>query len=153
MGRLLRGEHASTPQGWVEAPRLLKRSLPRLYYCCCWCWCCCWCCCWCFFQDGSSEEMSMSAKSCANWHGEPSMTKNSSSSRAPKTGAQLRDNLEEREKCEKSPKHPFIAAITAINGNPELNAVPVSVAQLEVLKRRDELNLSHLHVARHNVSA
>ena len=25
----------STPQSGVEAPRLLKRSLPRLYYCCC----------------------------------------------------------------------------------------------------------------------
>ena len=31
------GEHASTPQSGVEAPRLLKRSLPRLYYCCCCC--------------------------------------------------------------------------------------------------------------------
>ena len=30
---------------------------------------------------------------------EPSTTKNSSSSRAPKTGAQLRDDPEEREKC------------------------------------------------------
>ena len=35
LGRLLREEHASTPQSGVEAPRLLKRSLPRLYYCCC----------------------------------------------------------------------------------------------------------------------
>ena len=35
LGRLLGGEHASTPQSEVEAPRLLKRSLPRLYYCCC----------------------------------------------------------------------------------------------------------------------
>ena len=34
LGRLLGGEHASTPQSGVEAPRLLKRSLPRLYYCC-----------------------------------------------------------------------------------------------------------------------
>ena len=33
----------------------------------------------------------------ANWQ-EPSMTKNSSSSRAPKTGAQLQDDPEEREK-------------------------------------------------------
>ena len=32
------------------------------------------------------------------------------SSRAPKTGAQLRDNPEEREKCEKPPKKTFIAA-------------------------------------------
>ena len=36
---------------WVEAPRLLKRSLSRLYYCCCYCccfgcwwWWWCWCC-------------------------------------------------------------------------------------------------------------
>ena len=29
------GEHASTPQSGVEAPRLLKRSQPRLYCCCC----------------------------------------------------------------------------------------------------------------------
>ena len=35
LGRLLGGEHASTPQSGVEAPRLLKRSLTRLYYCCC----------------------------------------------------------------------------------------------------------------------
>ena len=34
MGRLLGGEHDSTPQSGMEAPRLLKRSLPRLYYCC-----------------------------------------------------------------------------------------------------------------------
>ena len=39
---MLGGEHASTPQSGVEAPRLLKRSLPRLYYCC---YCCCCCCC------------------------------------------------------------------------------------------------------------
>ena len=37
LGRLLWGEHASTPQSGVEAPRLLKRSLPRLYYCCVLC--------------------------------------------------------------------------------------------------------------------
>ena len=37
LGRLLGREHASTPQSGVEAPRLLKRSLPRLYYCCCCC--------------------------------------------------------------------------------------------------------------------
>ena len=35
LARLLGGEHASTPQSWVEAPRLLKRSLNRLYCCCC----------------------------------------------------------------------------------------------------------------------
>ena len=34
LGHLRRREHDSTPQSGVEAPRLLKRSLPRLYYCC-----------------------------------------------------------------------------------------------------------------------
>ena len=32
LGRLLGREHASTPHSGVEAPRLLKRSLPRLHY-------------------------------------------------------------------------------------------------------------------------
>ena len=41
VGRLLGREHASTPQSGVEAPRLLKRSLTRLYYCRCCCCCCC----------------------------------------------------------------------------------------------------------------
>ena len=35
LGRLLGGEHASTTQSGVEAPRLLKRSLSRVYHCCC----------------------------------------------------------------------------------------------------------------------
>ena len=35
LGRLLGGGHDSTPQSGVEAPRLLKRSLSRLYCCCC----------------------------------------------------------------------------------------------------------------------
>ena len=35
LGHLLGREHASTPQSGVEAPRLLKRSLPRLDCCCC----------------------------------------------------------------------------------------------------------------------
>ena len=34
-GHLLGRKHDSTPQGGVEAPRLLKRSLSRLYDCCC----------------------------------------------------------------------------------------------------------------------
>ena len=33
LGRLLVREHASTNQSGVEAPRLFKRSLTRLYYC------------------------------------------------------------------------------------------------------------------------
>ena len=55
----------------------------------------------------------MSTKSCANCAREPSMTKNSSSSRARKTGAQLRDNPEEHEKCGKNAKIPFIAVTHA----------------------------------------
>ena len=35
MGHLGESMHDSTPQSGVEAPHLLKRSLPRLYYCCC----------------------------------------------------------------------------------------------------------------------
>ena len=45
LGRLLGGERASTPQSGVEAPRLLKRSLPRLYYYCCCCVVVLLCCC------------------------------------------------------------------------------------------------------------
>ena len=41
MGRLRGREHDSTPQSGVVAPRQLKRSLSRLYYCCCYCACCC----------------------------------------------------------------------------------------------------------------
>ena len=74
----------------------------------------------------------MSTKSCANWHGEPSTTKNSSSRGLRKTGAQLRDNPEEREKSGKPRKAPFIDATTAKKkGNPVHDAEPVSVAQLE----------------------
>ena len=88
LGRLLGGEHASTPQSGVYAPRMLKRRLTRLYYCCCCCDC--------------SKRVHSSLPS--NWHEEPSMTKNSSSSRA-----QL---PEEREKCAKTAKNNFTAAIT-----------------------------------------
>ena len=48
---------------------------------------------------------------------EPSTTKNSSSSGAPKTGAQLRDNREERDKCGKTAKKPFNAAIPKLNAS------------------------------------
>ena len=37
LGHLLGREHDSTHLSGMEAPRLLKRSLPRLYYCCCCC--------------------------------------------------------------------------------------------------------------------
>ena len=51
MGRLLGREHASTPQSGVEAPRLLKRSLQRLYYCCC-----------CFGHSFTRQVMHMSTR-------------------------------------------------------------------------------------------
>ena len=44
-------EQASTLQSGVGAPRLLKRSLPRLYYCCC-------------SEDAMSVCMSTSPQSC-----------------------------------------------------------------------------------------
>ena len=47
VGRVLGREHASTHQSGVEAPRLLKRSLPRLYCCCCVYCVCCACACGC----------------------------------------------------------------------------------------------------------
>ena len=40
-------------------------------------------------SETAESRKCLSTKSCANWHGEPSMAKNSSPSRAPKTGAQL----------------------------------------------------------------
>ena len=46
LGRLLGREHDSTPQSGVQAPRLLQRSFPRLYYYCC-CLCVMWCVLWC----------------------------------------------------------------------------------------------------------
>ena len=50
LGHPLGREHDSTPRSGVEAPRLIKRSLSRLYSCSCcvcsvcWCVCCCVCC-------------------------------------------------------------------------------------------------------------
>ena len=71
----------------------------------------------------------------------PSTTKNSSSSRAPKTGAQLRDNPEEREKCGKTAKNPFIAAIT-----PLLKAAYRSLLHNKMsTDSGDERNLRHLY--------
>ena len=78
-------------------------------------------------ETTEARKMSMSTKSCANWQGEPSMAKNSSPSRAPKTGAQLRDNRRSAKNDAKSVKIPLIAAITK---NAE-SIVPVCVAQLE----------------------
>ena len=59
---------------------------------------------------------------------EPSMAKNSSLLRAPKTGAQLRDNPEEREKWRNKAEKSFIAAITTTAESRE----PVSVANWNV---------------------
>ena len=72
---------------------------------------------------------------------EPSSTFRCECSRAPKTGAQLRDNPEEREKCGKTAKKPFIAAITPL----------LKVAYPSLLHNRmstdsgDERNLRHLY--------
>ena len=45
-GHLLGRQHDSTLRSGLGAPRLLKRRLSRLDYCCyCCCYCCC-CCCW-----------------------------------------------------------------------------------------------------------
>ena len=63
---------------------------------------------------------------------EPSMAKNSSPSKAPKTGAQLPDNLEEREKWPKKAEKTFIAAITATAES----RVPTSVANWNVHRLR-----------------
>ena len=67
------------------------------------------------------------------------MTKNSSSSRARKTGAQLRDNPEEREKCGKTAKSPFDAVTHA-------ESVSVSVAAGLSADSGDKLNLRHLQL-------
>ena len=62
---------------------------------------------------------------------EPSTTKNSSSSRAPKTGAQLRDDPEEREKCPTLHRHQTLAESS------------LSVCALSA-NSGDELSLRHL---------
>ena len=72
LGHLLGREHDSTPQSGLEAPRLLKRSLRRLYYYCC---CCRSSCCgcgllllwrlwwlWFFLSAGSRRSVLMSAE-------------------------------------------------------------------------------------------
>ena len=78
---------------------------------------------------------------------EPSMAKNSSPSRAPKTGAQLRDNLEEREKWPKRQKKPFIAAITATAKKHRTSLCCTTGMSTD---SRDELNLRHLHCEQHH---
>ena len=78
---------------------------------------------------------------------EPSMAKNSSPSRAPKTGAQLQTTWKSAKNGLIRPKNPLIAAITLHKAAQFALCVPVSVAQL-LLKRRDEQNLRHFHCSR-----
>ena len=47
LGHQLGREHGAPPRGGVDAPRLVKRSLSRLYYCSCSCSCSCSCICCC----------------------------------------------------------------------------------------------------------
>ena len=69
------------------------------------------------------------------------MTKNSSPSRAPKTGAQLRDNPEEREKCGKTAKNSLQR-----RHNPLLKAeCPPLLRTGMSTDSGDELNLWHFH--------
>ena len=67
------------------------------------------------------------------------MAKNSPPSRAPKTGAQLRDNPEEREKDAKCVKKPLHRRHNASDES----CVPVSVVQQNVHDSGGELNLWH----------
>ena len=73
---------------------------------------------------------------------EPSTTKNSSSSRAPKTGAQLRDNRRSAKISEKPLKKPFTATIG--EKCPSLLRTKMSTSS------GDELNLWHFHCSRDN---
>ena len=77
---------------WVEAPRLLQNGVSPD----------------CItvvvvvvivVSEATMREQCLCQQRPINCAREPSMAKNSSPSRAPKTGAQLRDNPEEREKC------------------------------------------------------
>ena len=70
---------------------------------------------------------------------EPSTTNNSSSSRVPKTGAQLRDNPEEREKFGKTRPEPLHRRHHPAESKPRLAATGMSTDS------GDELNLKHLH--------
>ena len=121
---MLGGEHASTPQSGVEAPRLLKRSLPRLYYCCCcvlcfvfcvlcFVFCVCVCCC-CSCQR--LTEITVHVHQClrvncaAPWQ-------NAWESRLLESRPPPRRSTSRRTEAEKNPKRlkdPLIAAPTAI---------------------------------------
>ena len=83
-------------------------------------------------ESTGARRMSMSTSPVLNGKG-ASMAKNSSPSRAPKTGAQLRDNPEERNKWPKRPKNPSnrLAAInTAIGLQVEImSRFPVRTAR------------------------
>ena len=77
----------------------------------------------------------------------PSTTKNSSSSRAPKTGAQLGDNRRSAKNAEKPPNTSFTAA-NRLKAAQFALWVPVSAANWNVCNSGDELNLRHFHRSR-----
>ena len=89
------------------------------------------CCCCCFCKRLTRQVTLLSTKLSDLIVQEPSMTKNSSSSRAPKTGAQLRDNLE-REKCPHQHRRQT------------LENSPPSLQTGRSTDSGDELNLRHL---------
>ena len=84
------------------------------------------------------REQCICQQSPMNCAQEPSMTKNSSSSRAPKTGAQLPDNPEERENCGKTAKSPSPPPLLKVE-YPSLLRTKMSTSF------GDELNLGHSH--------
>ena len=89
------------PRSGAEPPRLLKRSLSRLCYCCC------------FGHMFTESQCSCQQATTESIVQEPSMTKNSSPSRAPKTGAQLQTSWRSAKNAEKpSKKHPNDVAAT-----------------------------------------
>ena len=119
------GEHASTPQSGVEAPRLLKRSLPRLYYCCCCCRCCrryrrrcrrrgrycCRCCCrCCFLECALCVCMSTTACACKTVN----TSYYSSSCKAWRRGPAQRQILTQPQPCpeDHEPGHPDATGTT-----------------------------------------
>ena len=83
-------------------------------------------------SDATMEEQCLCQQSPMNCAREPSMAKNSSPSRAPKTGAQHRDNPEERNKCGKSAKNPInrpiaIHTATSVPARKTASAAPPNV--------------------------
>ena len=77
-------------------------------------------------SDATMREQCLCQQSPVNCAREPSMTKHSSPSRAPKTRAPLQDNPEEREKCGESAKSPFFA-VTLAESVSGTNTEPLSL--------------------------